>query len=211
MAIKAFEFVILNQIKTFWQDVVAKVGTADNYIPDVFSDLPATGNFQANQQAIGELVTRLATGDPVNDLTFLLQYPVQAAHIPCVWIEVGGDTEEEVIGSMVDEQLDVDADQWIREEGGVFTKTFRVGVASFNPDTTLYLYSLLKYGLLLLRKNLEPANIAITGSAMQADYQRFGPDGVFFRYFDIRAEGILDTVSERVDRVTAVTVNVVGG
>lgn len=192
--INTFELTLLNSLEAFWTDILAKIETSEDYIPEIFANLPVDGDFMANQKAIGEVFAGMDSGDPAKDLSFILQFPSLRTHVPGVSIEVGDDVENPVVGSFVAEVHDLDHDRFDTFNGGPFTKTYRVGVYSFNPDTTVYLYSAIKYGLLLLRQSLpDAASFLLHGRPMQIDYHRFSPDVVYFRYFDIAAEGIVDT------------------
>lgn len=205
--INTFELTLLNGFRTFWKDLCSKVGLTGDLIPEIFAGLPATGDYLANQKAIGELCTRWSTGDTVNDLSILLQFPTAKAHFPCVSIEVGQEQEVEVIGSFVGSGKDDQTGIWEEHTGGPFEKAYSIGCYSFNADSTLYLFSIVKYGLLLMRDTLEgPSNIAITVRPMQMDFQRFSPDVVYFRYIDIRVEGLVDTVVKHYDSVVDVVV-----
>jgi hypothetical protein len=206
----AFELILLSELRDFWLDIVSKVGTAEDVVPDIFEGLPADGDGAANWKAIGENFRRMATGHPGDDVSFVLQYPAVKAQIPGISIETGTDIEDDVVGSFIEENFNEERNQVERRIGGPYIKTFMVGVHSFNPDTTLYLYSMLKYGLLILRNSFDDvASITITGRPMQVDFQTYAPDAVYIRYIDIRVEGILDSAIERYDKVIKTDVEAV--
>lgn len=189
-----FELELLNNLQCFWKDTLAKIGTPDDRIPQIFANLPATGDFGANQQAITELFTRLSTGNPQDDLTFILQYPVERTHIPCVSIETGAEQEDEVVGTFVYQGLNTQTQLAYQQEGGPFVKNYSLGIHSFNADTTIYLFSLVKTAILILRQTLtDSANMHFSARPVIQDAKRFGPDVVYYRYIDLNIEGIIDT------------------
>ena len=203
--IYTYELILLNQLQTFWNNtIVPNVGTSNDLIPDIFAGLPATGSFGANWAGIGNVITKMSGGNATEDLKFLLQFPSVKAHIPCVTIEVGAEQEQEVIGSSVAESLNQTTGKWEVQKGGVFNKQYSIGVYSFSSDATLYLFSIVKYSIILIRDALSDAtNFVISARPMSVDYDRLGPDAVFFRYIDLTVEGLLDTVIERYDKVVA--------
>jgi hypothetical protein len=201
--INAYELSLLSQLQNFWTNtIVPNIGGANDVVNDVFASLPATGDFGANWAAIDDVLTKMSTGNTTDDLEFLLQFPTIRAHVPCVTVEVGPEEEMEVIGSSVQEDLNTQTAKWEVQKGGVFNKRYAVGVYTFNSDTTLYLYSIVKYAIILLRDSLPDAsNYAISARPLQIDSQRFTPDVVYFRYIDISVEGLIDTVVERFGQV----------
>lgn len=205
--INAIELTLLAQFQSFWNTLVTNIGTINDVIPQIFSNLPADGDEGTNQKAIGEAFTRMNTGNPNDDVTFLLQFPATKGQVPAITIEVGTETEEEVIGSFVSQDFNQLTQQAEVSFGGPFTKTYQIGIYSFQPDITLYLYCFVKYALLVLRGSIDGiSNIAISTQPMKVDFQRFG-DAVYFRYIDLRIEGVLDTAVESFEIVRNVTVS----
>lgn len=205
--INAYELVILPQLQSFWAGLLSNIGTPNDLIPEIFAFLPPDGDEGANWKAIGDAFVKMSTGSSADDVSFLLQFPSTRASIPCVTVEVGAEGEEEVIGSFVEQDFDPATQKTAQFIGGPFTKTYAVGVYSFNPDTTLYLYSVVKYALLIIRDTLDSAsNIAISGRPMQIDFQRYVPDPAYIRYIDIRVEGVLDTATKYFETVKSVVV-----
>src|ERR1700744_2184685 len=94
-----FELELWNSLQLFWQDTLAMLNTPQDRIPQIFANLPATGDFTANHQGIRELFTRLSTGNPQDDLTFILQFPAIRTQIPCISVEPGTEAEEEAVGT----------------------------------------------------------------------------------------------------------------
>lgn len=205
--INALELTLLSQLQIFWKGLVSNIGTTEDVIPDIFAFLPPDGDEGANWKAIGEAFQKMSTGDPLDDVTFLLQFPSARANIPCVTVEVGAEMEEEVIGSFVEQDYLEDIQKAAQFVGGPFTKSYAIGIYSFNADTTLYLYSVIKYALLIIRDTLESAsNIAISGRPMQIDFERYVPDPAYIRYIDVRAEGVLDTATQYFNTVKGVVI-----
>lgn len=206
--INAIELTLLNQLNAFWVQLVGDVGTENDIIPEIFANLPPDGDFGANWKAIGDNFSALNTGNPADDLSFILQFPSVKAHVPCVTVEVGQEIEEEVVGSFVSQYTDTNLDKGVQFFGGPFTKTYGIGIYSFNADSTLYLYSVIKYALLIIRDNTEGvSNIAIASRPMKIDFERFNPDVVYSRYLDIRVEGVLDTATTYSDIIRRTTVS----
>jgi hypothetical protein len=203
MGINSYELTLLNQLQGFWTTtVVPNLEGPNDVVHDVFPDLPPTGDYGANWAAIDASIQKMSSETTTDDLSFLLQYPAIKGHVPCVTIEVGQEDEIEVIGSSVQEDLNVDTGKWEVQKGGVFSKRYAVGVYTFNADETLYLFSIIKYAIILLRDSLSSAsNYAISARPMQVDSQRFAPDVVYFRYIDLNIEGLIDTVVERYNQV----------
>jgi hypothetical protein len=207
--INAYEMTLLSQLQDYWDNTVtANIGTPDDIIPYIFANLPADGPTGTNHKAIGEELKKLSTGNTTDDVKFLLQFPAIKGHVPSVTIEVGNEEEMEVVGSFVEENYNQDIGKWETAKGGVFNKQYAIGVFTFNADTTLYLYSIVKYGLLLLRDNLDQSsNYLIKVRPMAIDNQRFSPDVVYYRYIDIVVEGLLDSAIERFGQVKQVGVD----
>lgn len=204
--INAFELTLLNQLQAFWLDLVARIGTPNDLIPEIFANLPADGAAGANWKAIGQAFQKMATGSPTDDVSFLLQFPNVRANLPSITVEVGAEQEDEVIGSYVEQDFISDTQKVAQFIGGPFTKAYAVGVYSFNADTTLYLYSAVKYALLIIRDALDNvSNIAISGRPMQIDFNTYSPDIAYSRYFDLRVEGVLDTATKYFDTVKSVS------
>jgi hypothetical protein len=197
--VNAYELTLLNQLQTFWNDsVIANLNTLNDVIPDVFANLPSAGKYGANWDGIRQVITTLSTGNTSDDIKFFLQFPSMKAHIPCVTIEVGSEQEQEVVGSMVSDDFNQSNAKWETQKGGVFSKQYSVGIYSFNADTTLYLFSIMKYAIILLRDSLPLAsNYAISARPLMVDDKKFSGDPVFFRYIDLLVEGLVDTVIER--------------
>lgn len=202
--IQNFELQLYNTLPTYWDSMVLSVGTPTSLIPYIFEGLPATGSFGANQAAIGTLFQSLKSGNTSSNLSFILQYPSTNAHIPCISIEVQEEQEDEVIGGFVYEDRTNGVIDYV---GGPFVKKYSIGIWSWQPDETLYIYSAIKYCLLDIRQDYNAATtFHITVRPMQVDAQRF-EEPVYLRYIDIVLEGVLDTVARNYQAVTHVTVN----
>ena len=206
--INNFQIQLAAQIKAYWNDTLAGLGTPQDRIPDIFANLPADGNFGWNHATIRDIFTKLNSGNPQDDLTFILEFPAVRTHIPCISIQTGAEQEEEVVGAFVGQGFNDDTQLAFQMEGGPFVKQYSVGVHSFNADTTIYLFSLVKTAILILRQTLsDPANMHITVKPMIQDGQRFGGDVVYETYIDLTIEGLIDTAITNYDLVRNVVVN----
>lgn len=142
----------------------------------------------------------MKSGTKAENLTFLLQFPIAAAHIPCISIEVMEEQEDEVVGSFIYE--DNSLNDYI---GGPYTKKYSIGVWSWEADTVLYLFSAIKYAMLDIRSSFTAgANFHISIRPMQVEPNKF-EEAVYYRYFDVTLEGVLDTVHRVYEPVTSVT------
>jgi hypothetical protein len=201
-----FELQLYNKLPMYWKTLVSAVGTPTDLVPYIFEALPATGEFGANQAAIGALFSKLTTGNTSSNMSFILQYPSTNAHVPCVSIEVQDESEDEVIGSFVYQDTST-AGTVIDYIGGPFIKRYSIGIWTWQPDTTLYVYSAIKYCLLDIRASFNDATtFHITARPMAVDADRF-EEPVYVRYIDIVIEGVLDTVARTYGAVTQVTVD----
>lgn len=206
--INTFELELYGKLNYLWQDLVTKLGTPQDYVPYIFANLPATGQFGANQQAITELFKDLSSDKPDHDrLHIILQYPAERAHIPCISIEVGEEQEQEAVGRYVYKSFNQANGKWEVQKGASFYKTYSIGVWSFNADTTLYLFSMTKYLMFLATEQFQYTGSAVLSARpLMIDFQRFQPDIVYFRYIDVRTEGQVDSAVIFYDEVEAVNV-----
>jgi hypothetical protein len=201
-----YELTLLNTLKEFWAEVIAKIGTSEDLIPDIFASLPEISDGGSDWKSIRENFKRMAVGNPGDDVSFLLQFPTIKAHIPAITVEVGTEREDTVIGNFIENDYNDATQKWQTHEGSVWTKTFSLGVFAYQPDTTLYLYSLVKYGLLILRHLEDQAStLQISARPMQVLTQ-YGADPVYGRYLDIIVEGILDSAVDYNGKIVRINV-----
>lgn len=204
--IQAVELNLLNQFQTFWATLAANIGQTGDYIPLIFSTLPATGQYGANWEGIGKVFSSMSTGTNQNDLIFILQFPALKAQIPCVTIEVGQEQEIEVVGAFINQGVDPSTGQGYRHIGGPFIKSLAVGVFSFNPDSTLYLYSMIKYAVLQFRTLFgDQATIHVSSRPMGVEGEKFEVP-VYFRYIDLVFDGVMDFAVQEYGVVSSVNV-----